>query len=330
MNEFELYLQKIAELKNMGLEPQIYGKSVLNQPLYYFKLVKRVDYNKKPIKILVQAGIHAREHITTFLVFRLIEHYYVQVYRELSKINSAHNPFLRLNYELYFVPNSNVDGLRLCAESVNFITEDICSVARKNFDPNTFGDFSKCTNADLVKLIRKRLIELNLGNRDFSLWKANANAVDLNVNFDARFGSGTKNIKSSGAENYVGRFASSEPETQALVKLVDKINPDLTISYHCKGQEIYYQFFQKQKELLRDKTIAQIIEKTTKYRIVDVSSSSAGGFKDYCIEKLKIPSFTIEVGDDKLSHPIRVDNLKQIYKENKNVIHNILKHFVTI
>lgn len=50
MNEFELYLQKIAELKNMGLEPQIYGKSVLNQPLYYFKLVKRVDYNKSRLK----------------------------------------------------------------------------------------------------------------------------------------------------------------------------------------------------------------------------------------------------------------------------------------
>lgn len=328
MNEFELYLQKIAELKNMGLEPKIYGKTVLNQPLYYFKLIKRVDYNKKPIKILVQAGIHAREHITTFLVFRLIEHYYVQVYRELSKINSTHNPYFKLNYELYFVPNSNVDGLRLCAEGTNFIDEEICTEARKNFDTNTFGDLSKCTSAEMVDKIKNRLIELNLGSRDFSLWKANANAVDLNVNFDARFGLGAKNAKFGGAENYIGRFANSEPETQALVKLVDKIKPDVTISYHCKGQEIYYQFFQGQKELLRDKEIAEIIEKTTKYKIVDVSASSSGGFKDYCIEKLKIPAFTIEVGDGKLSHPIRVDNLKQIYKENKNVIHNILKHFV--
>ena len=330
MNEFELYLQKIAELKNMGLEPHIYGKTVLNQPLYYFKLVKRVDYNKKPIKIFVQAGIHAREHITTFLVFRLIEHYYVQVYRELSKINNVHNPFLKLNYELYFVPSSNVDGLQLCAEGVDFIDEEICTAAKKNFDTRTFGDLSKCTSAEMVDKIKNRLIELNLGNRDFSLWKANANAVDLNVNFDAQFGSGTKNVKCSGAENYIGRFANSEPETRALVKLVGKIEPDVTISYHCKGQEIYYQFFQNKKELLRDKAIAEIIEKTTKYNIIDISELSAGGFKDYCIEKLKIPAFTIEVGDDNLSHPIRVDKLKQIYKENKNVIHNILKHFVNI
>jgi len=292
-------------------------------------LVKRVDYNKKPIKILVQAGIHAREHITTFLLFRLIEHYYVQVYRELSKINSARNPFLKLNYELYFVPCSNVDGLRLCAEGVSFIDSKICEVAKNNFDAKTFGDFNKCTSAEMANIIKNRLIELNLGSRDFALWKANANAVDLNVNFDARFGLGAKNAKSGGSENYVGRFANSEPETRALVRLANKIKPDLTISYHCKGQEIYYQFFQGQNELLRDKAIAEIIERTTKYKIVDVSASSAGGFKDYCIEKLKIPAFTVEVGDDKLSHPIRVDNLKQIYKENKNVIHNILKYFAT-
>ncbi len=328
MNEYELYLQKIAELKNFGLEPQIYGRTVFNHPLHYYRLTKRVNYNERPIKILVQAGIHAREHITTFLVFRLIEHYYVQVYRELSKMNYSHNPFLKLNYELYFVPNSNVDGLRLCAEGVDFISDELCSVAIKHLDCDTFCDIRKSSGKNLAKIIKNRLIELNLGNRDFSLWKANANGVDLNVNFDAHFGKGVKNSLVCGAENYIGRGANSEPETRALVGLVNKIKPNLTISYHCKGQEIYYQFHQDEKTFLRDKKIAEIIERTTKYKIVDVSALSAGGFKDYCIEKLKIPAFTIEVGDDALAHPIGAQNLTRIYKENKNVIRNILRHFV--
>ena len=73
MNEYKLYEQKINELKNIGLEPIKSGESTLGQPLYYYKLSKRVDYRQKPIKVLVQAGIHAREYITTFLLFKLVE-----------------------------------------------------------------------------------------------------------------------------------------------------------------------------------------------------------------------------------------------------------------
>ena len=38
------------------------------------------------------------------------------------------------------------------------------------------------------------------GGEDFSLWKANANGVDLNVNFDARWGAGIKNVFSPARE----------------------------------------------------------------------------------------------------------------------------------
>ena len=299
MNEYELYLQKIAELKNVGLEPQVYGKTALGHPLYYYKLQKRVDYNKRPLRIIIQGGIHAREHITTFLIFRLIEYYNVEIYRELSRQSGCRKTACtHSNYELYFIPSSNVDGLRLCCEGTGFVRD------------------SK---------IRKKLIRLNLGNEDFSLWKANANGVDLNVNFDARFGTGTKNTLQNGAENYIGAYPNSEPETLALIEFTKKIKPNLTLSYHSKGQEIYYQFFQPSPDLERDKKIAQVIEHTTRYKLVNLSSTSAGGYKDYCIQKLKIPSFTIEVGADSLSHPLKIEHLRQIYKENKNVIKNIIK-----
>ena len=51
MNEYNIYLQKINELKNMGLEPIKYGETTLGQPMYVYKLSKRVDYSKKPIKV---------------------------------------------------------------------------------------------------------------------------------------------------------------------------------------------------------------------------------------------------------------------------------------
>ena len=54
---------------------------------------------------------------------------------------------------------------------------------------------------------------------------------------------------------------------------------------------------------------------------------SAGGYKDWCIENLKIPAITIEVGDDRLSHPIKKQKLRPIYKENKNVLEISIQHF---
>ena len=41
------------------------------------------------------------------------------------------------------------------------------------------------------------------------LWKANAKGVDLNVNFDARWGKGRRNVFSPAAENYVGPMPCS-------------------------------------------------------------------------------------------------------------------------
>ena len=127
-------------------------------------------------------------------------------------------------------------------------------------------------------------------------------------------------------QNYIGPYPNSEKETQYLIKLTEKVKPDLTISYHSKGEEIYYDFFQNEKDKQRDEEIAKIIAKTTKYKIKSMSKYSAGGYKDWCIQKLKIPAFTIEVGNDNFSHPLGLDKLQPIYKQNKLVIKNILKH----
>ena len=154
------------------------------------------------------------------------------------------------------------------------------------------------------------------------LYKANALGVDLNVNFDARWGSGEHNKREIGSENYIGKHPFSECETKALRDFTLKIRPHITLSYHSKGEEIYYEFFQSQKDKQRDYEIAKRIANSTGYAIKS-TLNSAGGYKDWCIEKLKIPSFTIEVGSDDYSHPIGIDKSEEIFEKNKGVI-NIL------
>ena len=169
-----------------------------------------------------------------------------------------------------------------------------------------------------------RLLALNHGNTDFSLWKANGRGVDLNVNFPAKWGTGVKNVKCAGAENCIGEKPFSEPETLALKKFTQKIKPDYTVSYHTKGEEIYWYFYQSTRTCPRDKALAEVLSKVTGYPLAE-AKGSAGGYKDWCIESLKIPAFTIEVGRDELSHPLGDEALKDIIGKNRLAIYELSK-----
>ena len=166
---------------------------------------------------------------------------------------------------------------------------------------------------------KKRLLALNGDNKDFSLWKANARGVDLNVNFPAKWGMGVKNTKTPGAENYIGQKPLSEPETKALQSFTEKINPDYTVSYHTKGEEIYWYFYQTEQTAARDKQLAQALSAATGYPL-KTAHGSAGGYKDWCIQERKIPSFTVEAGSDLLQHPIGENGLENILRKNQNAL----------
>ena len=173
---------------------------------------------------------------------------------------------------------------------------------------------------------RKLLLSLNGGSADFSLWKANGRGVDLNVNFDAEWGRGAKNVTTAGAENYIGERPFSEPETLALKKFTEKIFPDYTVSYHTKGEEIYWYFYQSMRTCSRDKRLAMALSASTGYPLA-YAKGSAGGYKDWCIQALKIPSFTIEAGADTFSHPLGRAGLKNILERNRYALYDLSKEF---
>ena len=149
------------------------------------------------------------------------------------------------------------------------------------------------------------------------LYKANGRGVDLNVNFDAGWGTGEKNVKSAGAENFIGKFPFSESETRALRDFTLLIKPDATLSFHSKGEEIYYGY--KESATKKDEMIANALGRYSGYA-VKKSAGSAGGYKDWCVDKLKIPAFTVEVGNDKLSHPLSKSALKDVIEKNKDTL----------
>lgn len=159
-----------------------------------------------------------------------------------------------------------------------------------------------------------RLLEIN-GSPDFSLWKANGAAVDLNVNFPADWGTGRRNVRAPASENYIGPRPFSEPETQALKAFTEEISPDFTVSYHTKGEEIYWYYHQPLVRCARDKRLAIALSETTGYPLSH-AGGSAGGYKDWCVQRLKLPAFTVEAGSDRFVHPLGEEAYADIEAHN--------------
>lgn len=188
--------------------------------------------------------------------------------------------------EIWFVPLVNPDGARLVLEGLSSVP-----LGR-----------------------RARLKELNNSEEDFSLWKANINGVDLNVNFDAQWGRGESNIAYSAPENFIGPYPFSEPETRALRDLTVSKNFIASISYHTKGREIYWGFdgnYNYQQE-------AEAFSRLTKYPLMK-SEGSAGGYKDWFTLISGGLGLTIEAGADEAEHPLDDDDYSEIWEENKYV-----------
>ncbi len=172
---------------------------------------------------------------------------------------------------------------------------------------------------------KQKLLAIN-GSDNFSLWKANARGVDLNVNFDAEWGKGKQNVYQPSRESYVGKKPFSEPETRALKKFTLQITPDYTVSYHTKGEEIYWYFYQSMRTCPRDKRLAIVLSQATSYPL-SYAKGSVGGYKDWCIQTLKIPSFTIEVGADTHAHPLGENALLEIIEKNEYALYELSKKF---
>lgn len=186
---------------------------------------------------------------------------------------------------IYFIPLLNPDGVDICLNGTLNVKDEA---------------------------IRNQLIE-KISN--FSQIKCNSNLVDLNVNFPAKWGKGKQNEFFPSAQNFVGYKSASEKEVKALMEFSSLVKPALTISYHSKGEEIYYNFNQSKKKLKSDERFAKLASKLTGYKVRKLKGS-VGGYKDWCIQELKIPALTIEVGNDGLSHPLSKKHLPKIFQQN--------------
>ncbi len=220
---------------------------------------------KRPT-VIIHGGIHAREHITSKLVFEMAKAY------EGDRV--------------MFIPMVNPDGVELCVRGVTTAPEGH----------------------------RKHLLKVN-GGKDFSRWKGNGRAVDLNVNFPADWGLGAGNCTRPNAEGgFVGMFPFSERESKVMREVTMKYDPSVTVSYHCKGELVYYGF----KDFPDYPEEVQLFADATGYA-TERTPESRGGYKDWFVSGTSRPAVTIEVGSDEYGYPFPYTELDKILAQNAKV-----------
>ena len=270
---YQELINQILQLQEEGLDVFSIGKSTLGKEIWATHVG---DYTGT--QILIQAGIHAREYITSLLL--------------VEQARNIFNNNLVESGGIYFIFLTNPDGAEIVLDGIDSVN---------------------------CEITRQYLTLANNGSTDFSQYKANINLVDLNTNFDANWGKGAQNIFCPATEDFVGFYPNSEREVNNLINFTLRTKPLLTISYHTKGNVIYYGFEgESEQNLSRDQMIGESLSELTGYPLIKTENST-GGYKDWCIQKLTIPAYTIEVGDESLSHPIGIENLPEIYLRNKDV-----------
>ena len=197
-----------------------------------------------------------------------------------------------LNGGVYVIPLMNPDGVRLVLEGVDWI---------------------ECEKQ------REYILNVNDGSSDFSQWKADILAVDLNVNFDALWGGGSQNVFCPSPGNFIGYYPDSEREVRELIDLSYELNPDLTLSFHTKGNVIYYGFeILSPEDIERDRIIAEAISQVNGYIPIQTANST-GGYSDWVSQYLGVPAFTIEIGDPSLPTPVPLSVVPDAIERNRDV-----------
>lgn len=275
MTIYENLMGRIEKLKKTTTFV-IFGESELKEPLVAFLL------GKGDRTILIQASIHAREYITSFMAIRLVE--------ELRNLS--------LDSKIVVVPVMNPDGVRICTEGADFIRSEK----------------------------KKAVVSKILATTPKRLYKANANGVDLNCNFDAGWGTGAQNkFDAPSFANFVGFSPNSESEVKALINLTKTFKPSLTLSLHTKGEVVYFGYtVQSKKTKDEQEKYLKAIENASKYKGI-FTTGSGGGYKDYCLLNLDITGFTIEFGNDKLSHPIALSHQNELFDKLHAIVLELLK-----
>lgn len=131
-------------------------------------------------------------------------------------------------------------------------------------------------------------------------WKANIRGTDLNLQYPADW-EAAKEIKyaqgwvSPAPRDYVGSAPLAASESRALYSLTRQAAPSLALALHTQGEVIYWRYHGYAPPEAEE--LAEKLASASGYALDSVPDESLNaGYRDWVIDSLDIPAFTVECG----------------------------------
>ena len=222
-------------------------------------LVFRLGNGEK--KLLIVGTHHGREYISAAFIMRSLE----------DLIFDRAKPFVTREmlseFSLYFIPMLNPDGAEIA------IRGEDCS------------DFEKIAH---MKRVEEPLYT----------WKANGAGVDLNRHYPCLFEEKYSDIHEPASEGFKGEMPGTEPEVMALMSLCEKEDFASSLTFHAKGEEIYWADSNSREVDMAAYPFAKRLAEESGYRLMppsNVKSVYGAGFENWFRAHFHKPSVLIEL-----------------------------------
>lgn len=264
------------------------GKSVMGRPLWY------LSFGSGGNRVFYNAAHHANEWITTPILLKFMEQL-AKAYAKGGSIFGKSAAELFGISSVYIAPCVDPDGVDLVTGAL------------------TSGEFY---NAALGIAANYPAIPFPSG------WKANIRGVDLNLQYPAGWEQARKNKFAQGfvspaPSDFVGNAPLTAPESRAMYDFTLALSPALTLSYHTQGEVIYWKYLDFEPKDSR--SIAEAFAAVSGYAVEETPYASGfAGYKDWFIQDLDRPGYTIEAG--KGQNPLPLSQFDRIYADNLGIL----------
>jgi len=177
-----------------------------------------------------------------------------------------------------------------------------------------------CVNPDGVAISRGEITAAErqwakriAGEQPLRYWKANARGVDLNLNYPAGWERAVeiKGLSGPSPRNWPGPYPLSEPESRCMAELACRVRPDVMVTLHAQGEEIYWQY--EGIEPPGAEAMGKEMARRSGYLLTQTPpESSYAGYKDWFLCRFGRPGFTVECGLGE--NPLPPEQLEEIWE----------------
>ena len=290
-------LEELSSLYPTHFSYRSFGRSVAGRELYV-AVLGNPDAKQQ---LLVSAGIHGREYLTPLLVMKQMEFYLS--YYDSGDLRGKPYEELFENCCLYVVPMTNPDGIMLSQIGLSSLADpDQRAIVQAVYEDDFRKEYTSQTDIDEY----------------LKYWKANANGVDLNRNFDALWEDYRMGEPEPCHKNYKGPSPMSEPETRALADLTDSLsNICAVLCIHSQGEVLYWDCGQDEPLLSETYEFTEEIADRNGYKLITEQNNDAS-YSDWCALERDLIAVTVETGLGLC--PLDLDKFETIWFDNYDLL----------